>query len=59
MTQGANTGLLDGALRFAWRREDETDGGGPDDVWEGLLGGGSGPEAPAPSGGAGGPGAAA
>jgi hypothetical protein len=41
-------GLLDGALRVAWRGHGDADADGPDDVWEGLLGAGSGPEAPAP-----------
>jgi exodeoxyribonuclease V alpha subunit len=42
-------GLLDGALRFAWRGRGDADVDGPDDVWEGLLGSGSGPEAPTSS----------
>jgi exodeoxyribonuclease V alpha subunit len=42
-------GLLDGALRFTWRGPGDADSEGPDDVSEGLLGVGSGPEAPTSS----------
>ena len=49
-------GLLDGALRFTWRGRGDADADGPDDVWEGLLGPGSGPEAPTSSTDAVGPG---